>query len=116
FPDNSGIMVQRGTYSEVPPGGQPTDGQPGAHDVAITCEQSVLSNPLLELTGDEPQCTSLTGEIGLYEQLSRSLDGEDYWVVFGAFGEDDGGFRVVLENPAAAFESQSTTSLLPMIN
>jgi hypothetical protein len=116
FPDNSGFMVQRGGYAEPPPGGLPTDGQPGSGDVAITCEQSVLAGDVSELSGDEPECTSLTGEIGLYEQLSKSLDGEDYWVVYGAFGEDDGGFRVVLENPAAAFESQSTTTLLPMIN
>ena len=116
FPDNSGFMVQRGSYAPPPPGGLPTDGQPGAGDVAITCEQSVLSGDVTEITGDEAACTSLTGQVGLYEQLSKSLDGDDYWVVYGAFGEDDGGFRVVLDNPAAAFESQSTTSLLPMIN
>jgi hypothetical protein len=116
FPDNSGFMVQRGSYAEPPPGGLPTDGQPGSGDVAITCEQSVLAGDVSELSGDEPECTSLTGQVGLYEQLSKSLDGEDYWVVYGAFGEDDGGFRVVLENPAAAFDSQSNTTLLPMIN
>jgi hypothetical protein len=116
FPDNSGFMVQRASYAEPPPGGLPTDGLPGSSDVAITCEQSVLSGDVSELSGDEAGCTSLTGQVGLYEQLSKSLDGEDYWVVYGAFSEDDGGFRVVLDNPAAAFDSQSTTTLLPMIN
>jgi hypothetical protein len=116
FPDNTGFMAQRGQYAPAPPGGLPTSGEPGAGDVAITCEQSLLLAGPAEITGDEAQCTSLTGQIGLYEQLSRSLDGDDYWVVYGAYGEDDGGFHPVFDNPAAAFETRSTTSLLPMIN
>jgi hypothetical protein len=116
FPDNSGFMAQRGQYAPAPPGGLPTSGEPGAGDVAITCEQTLLLASPSEITGEEPQCTSLTGQIGLYEQLSRSLDGDDYWVVYGAYGEDDGGFHPVYENPAAAFETRSVTTLLPMLN
>lgn len=116
FPDNSGFMVQRGSYSPAPPGGLPTDGTPNSADVAVTCDQSVLLGSPTQVTGDEPVCTSLSGQIGLYEQLAKSVDGDDYWVVYGAFGEDDGGFRPVLDNPAAAFETQSVTTLSPMIN
>lgn len=116
FPDNSGLMVQRGQYSPALPGGLPTDGTPGAGDVAIACEQSALLDGPVRLTGDEPQCTALEGQIGLYEQLAKSLDGDDYWVVFGSYGEDDGGFHPVLENPAAAFQAQTVTTLVPMIN
>jgi hypothetical protein len=116
FPDNSGFMVQRGIYSSAPPGGLPTNGTAGATDEAVICEQSVLLSNPATFTGQEPQCASLAGQIGLYEQLARSVDGDDYWVVFGAYGEDDGGFRNVLDNPAAAFETQSTTTLVPMIN
>jgi len=116
FPDNSGFMAQRGQYAPALPGGLPTSGKPGAGDVAITCEQSVLLASPAAVTGEEPECTSLTGQIGLYEQLSRSLDGDDYWVVYGAYGEDDGGFHPVYENPAAAFETRSVTTLMPMLN
>jgi len=116
FPDNSGLMVQRGQYAPALPGGLPTDGTPGAGDVAVACEQSVLLDGPARLTGDEPQCTALEGQIGLYEQLAKSLDGDDYWVVFGSYGEDDGGFHPVLENPAAAFQAQTVTTLVPMIN
>jgi hypothetical protein len=116
FPDNSGLMVQRGQYAPALPGGLPTDGTPGAGDVAVACEQSVLLDGPSRLTGDEPQCTALEGQIGLYEQLAKSLDGDDYWVVFGSYGEDDGGFHPVLENPAAAFQAQTVTRLVPMIN
>jgi hypothetical protein len=116
FPDNSGFMAQRGQYAPALPGGLPTSGEPGAGDVAITCDQALLLGEPAEITGEEPECTSLTGQIGLYEQLSRSLDGDDYWVVYGAYGEDDGGFHPVYENPAAAFETRSTTTLLPMLN
>jgi hypothetical protein len=116
FPDNSGFMLQRGSYSEPPPGGLPTTGAAGSEDVAVTCEQSVLSGNPLELTGDEAQCSSVTGQIGLYEQLAKSLDGEDYWVVYGAFAEDDGGFHRVLQDPGAAFATESSTTLVPMVN
>ena len=116
FPDNSGLMVQRGRYAPALPGGLPTDGAPSEGDVAIACEQSVLLDAPAKLTGDEAQCTELEGQIGLYEQLAKSLDGDDYWVVFGSYGEDDGGFHAVLENPAAAFQPQTVTTLVPMIN
>ena len=116
FPDNSGLMVQRGQYAPALPGGLPTDGTPEEGDVAVACEQSVLLDSPARLTGDEPECTALEGQIGLYEQLAKSLDGDDYWVVFGSYGEDDGGFHPVLENPAAAFQPQTVTTLVPMIN
>ena len=116
FPDNSGLMVQRGQYAPALPGGLPTDGTPGAGDVAVACEQSALLDSPTRLSGDEPQCTALEGQIGLYEQLAKSLDGDDYWVVFGSYGEDDGGFHPVFENPAAAFQAQTVTTLVPMIN
>jgi hypothetical protein len=116
FPDNSGFMVQRGIYASATPGGLPTNGTAGATDEAVICEQSVLLSNPAKFTGEEPQCSSLAGQIGLYEQLARSVDGDDYWVVFGSYGEDDGGFRNVLDNPAAAFETQSNTTLVPMIN
>jgi hypothetical protein len=113
FPDGSGFMVQRGgSYSSD----DPTDGTPGAADVAVTCEDTVLTSNPSSFEGDEPECTSFTGQIGLYEQLGKSLDGEDYWVMYGAYGGDNGGFGTVLQNPTAAFDSQSATTLAPMIN
>ena len=116
FPDNSGFMVQRDQYAPALPGGLPTNGTPQAGGVAVACEQSVLLSSPAALTGEEPQCAALEGQVGLYEQLAKSLDGDDYWVVYGSYGEDDGGFHPVLENPAAAFQAQSSTTLVPMIN
>jgi hypothetical protein len=117
FPDNSGFLVQRdGGYSSAAPGGGPTSGGADRGDVAVICEESVLSNSPIEITGDEAQCLTLDSEIGLYEQLAKSLDGEDYWVVFGAYDSDNGGLAPVLDNPSAAFGDDSVTTLRPMIN
>ena len=117
FPDNSGFLVQHGgNNSTAAPGGGPTNGSADEGDVAIVCEQSILSDDPEEITGDEAECTSYASEFGLYQQLAKSLDGEDYWVIYGAYDGDNGGFRPVLDNPSAAFESQSITTLTPMIN
>jgi hypothetical protein len=113
FPDNSGFMVQRSSYTES---NGPTDGSANPGDTAVICNQSVLAGNPDQVTGDEPECTQLGGQIGLYQQLAKSIDGDDYWVVYGSFDEDNGGFSVVLENPSAAFESASTTTLVPLIN
>jgi hypothetical protein len=113
FPDNSGFMVQQAAYAAST---GPTDGSANVEDTAVVCNQSVLAgNPAL-ITGTEPGCTQLSGQIGLYQQLAKSIDGDDYWVVYGSFDEDNGGFSIVLDNPSAAFESQSTTTLVPMLN
>jgi hypothetical protein len=117
FPDNSGFLVQRdGGYSSAAPGGGPTSGGADRGDVAVICEQSVLAADPDELSGDEAQCLALDSEIGLYQQLAKSIDGEDYWVVFGAYDSDNGGNSPVLGNPSAAFASDSVTTLTPMIN
>jgi hypothetical protein len=116
FPDASGFMVQRGggTSSSTP--GGPTNGAPDVGDVAITCNMSVLQGEPAALNFDEPECVSLESQLGLYEQLGTSTNGSDYWVVYGPYDGDDGGFRPVLDNPPAAFATQSTTTLVPMLN
>lgn len=117
FPDNSGFLVQRdGGYSSAAPGGGPTNGGADRGDVAVVCEESVLADDPNQLTGDEAACITLDSEIGLYQQLAKSLDGEDYWVVFGAYDSDNGGMGPVLHNPSAAFGGDSVTTLRPMIN
>jgi hypothetical protein len=103
FPDSSGFVVQRG--------GQRPDG-----GGAVSCNQSVLLGNPDEFTGNEPECSLSSGRIGLYQQPASTLDGSDYWVVFGAFDDDDGGFSRTLQNPGAAFESRGTTSFVPMLN
>jgi hypothetical protein len=103
FPDSSGFVVQRSS--------QRRDG-----GGAVTCNQSVLLDNPTEFTGDEAACSTSTGRIGLYQQPASSLDGADYWLVFGAFDDDNGGFDRTLQNPGAAFESQGTTSFVPMLN
>jgi hypothetical protein len=117
FPDNSGFMVQRdGGFSSAAPGGGPTNGAADRGDVAVICEQSVLTSDPSEISGDEAECLALDSEIGLYQQLSKSLDGEDYWVVFGAYDSDNGGIGPTLRNPSAAFANDSVTTLRPMLN
>jgi hypothetical protein len=113
FPDNSGFMVQQAAYAAST---GPTDGSANAGDTAVVCNQSVLAGDPALITGTEAGCTQLSGQIGLYQQLAKSIDGDDYWVVYGSFDEDNGGFSIVLDNPSAAFESQSTTTLVPMVN
>ena len=103
FPDSSGFVVQRG--------GQRPDG-----GGAVSCSQSVLLGNPDEFTGNEPACSISAGRIGLYQQPASTLDGSDYWVVFGAFDDDNGGFSRTLQNPGAAFESRGTTSFVVMLN
>lgn len=116
FPDNSGFLLQQGGGSSSAPPGSASDGSPDEGDVALICDQSVLFDDPDELTGDERECVSLTSEIGLYQQLGKSIDGDDYWVVYGSYIGDDGGFDPVLSNPSAAFESDSAATLTPMRN
>jgi hypothetical protein len=113
FPDNSGFMVQRSGYA---PANGPTDGSANPDDTAVICNQSVLAGNPSEVTGEESECTPVSGQVGLYQQLAKSVDGDDYWVAYGSFDEDNGGFSPVYENPSAAFDSHSTTTLLPLIN
>jgi len=116
FPDNSGFLIQRGGGDGNASASGATDGAADPGDVAVVCEQSVLSEVSSELSGEEAQCVQLDSQIGLYQQLAKSLDGDDYWVVFGSYDGDNGGFEPVLSNPAAAFESRSATTLVPMLN
>ena len=115
FPDNSGFLMQR----EVNDDGQvgaPTDGAVHAGAQALVCEQSVLSGNPTEVTDTTPGCTHVDGKFGLYQQTSRSIDGSDYWVVHGSYQGDSGGFTEVLEEPYAAFDANSTTTLTPLVN
>lgn len=116
FPDNSGFLVQRGGGSSSGVPGKPSDGDANADDTAVVCEQSILSGDPGSISGLEPECESFTGQIGLYQQLAKSIDGDDYWVVHGSYESDDGGFFSVHENPSAAFDADSTATFTPMLN
>ncbi|HTV20382.1 MAG TPA: hypothetical protein VMG12_16980, partial [Polyangiaceae bacterium] len=116
FPDGSGFMLQQGGSSSSATPGHPTNGSADAGDVAVTCGMSVLGDDPASIAGDEAECSSIESQIGLYQQLATSLNGEDYWVLFGAYDGDSGGFRPVYENPPAAFASTSTATLVPMVN
>lgn len=114
FPDNSGFLLQQGAASGE---GAPPDGSVGSDETALVCDQSVLAGDPGQLTGNENECVELRGEIGLYQQLAKAVDGDDYLVVHGAYESDDGGFfRPVLTNPSAAFDADSVQTLTPMIN
>lgn len=115
FPDNSGFLIQRGATSFQGASGAEI-GAADRGDVAVVCNQSVLSTDSDAIEGNEAECIELASQIGLYQQLAKSIDGEDYWVTFGAYDSDNGGFNPVLENPSAAFETKSQTTLVPMIN
>jgi hypothetical protein len=117
FPDNSGFVVQQGGGDDG--GGsatEPSDGSVSASEVALTCDQSVLTDGLVELTGDEPQCREINGRLGLYQQLAKSVDGDDYWVIHGSYTSDNGGFSPVLNDPSADFTSASSVTLTPLVN
>ena len=118
FPDNSGFLLQQGGASSSSSGtpGRPSDGSANPGDVALICDQSVLFGDPERITGEEDECTLLSEEIGLYQQLARSVDGGDYWVIHGSYESDDGGFERVLSNPSAAFEADSFATLTPMLN
>ncbi|MEO8181286.1 MAG: hypothetical protein ABI895_20815 [Deltaproteobacteria bacterium] len=117
FPDNSGFVVQQGGGNDD--GGsdtEPSDGSVSAGETALTCDQSVLASDPAELTGDEAQCRQITGRLGLYQQLAKSVDGSDYWVIHGSYTSDNGGFEPVLNNPSAAYTSTSSVTLTPLVN
>jgi hypothetical protein len=117
FPDNSGFLLQQGGgFSSSGTDDGPTDGSADVGDAALICNISLLSEAPEQITGDEDQCVVLESQIGLYQQLAKSIDGEDYWVIYGSYDSDDGGFQPVYQNPSAAFEADSTATLVPMIN
>lgn len=96
FPDNSGFVF----FSNA----------------ANVCEQSVLTmgDPtMLSLT--ESGCRRVS-QIGLYEHVGASLDGNDYWVIDAQFESDDGGHSPTLRNPRAPFTNQSRAKLVLMGN
>jgi len=113
FPDNSGFVLQRTQFESI---GTASTGQASPGDEAVVCPQSVLADGPAILTGDEPGCGSSAGRIGLYQQLARAVDGDDYWVAHGVYVEDNAGFEPITSNPSASFRSESTITLTPMIN
>jgi hypothetical protein len=116
FPDNSGFLMQREVNDDGPPGA-PTDGSIASGAQALVCEQSALTdNSPTEVSGTTPGCALVDGKFGLYQQTSKSIDGSDYWVVHGSYEGDSGGFTEVLEEPYAAFDANSTTTLTPLVN
>jgi hypothetical protein len=98
FPDNSGFMIQAGKGP-------------------LVCEQSLLASNPTQITGSEHECKYFTTEqIGIYQQVGKSVSGSDYWVAAADFSADDGGFQPVLENPSANFAGDSEVTLTPMLN
>jgi hypothetical protein len=104
FPDNSGFMIQS---SKGP----------------LVCEQSLLSSEPTQITGNEAACKYFSvDQIGIYQQVGKSVDGSDYWVAAGDFSADDGGSltsgqaEITLENPSAEFAADSAVTLTPMLN
>ncbi|HVZ33963.1 MAG TPA: hypothetical protein VG963_16160, partial [Polyangiaceae bacterium] len=116
FPDNSGFLVQQGGGDESGPSGVPTTGSVDSRETALVCEQSVFDGNPARISGEESQCSKIGGTFGLYQQLSKSLDGSDYWVVHGSYESDDGGFNPVLANPSAAFQDDAAVTLTPMVD
>lgn len=117
FPDNSGFLVQQVVYENGAPGA-PTDGSVPSGAAALICSQSVLASTATPaaITEATPGCTLLGSKFGLYQQTAKSVDGDDFWVVHGSYEGDNGGFSEVLEEPWAAFDAQSTTTLTPLVN
>jgi hypothetical protein len=115
FPDNSGFLVQRGGYDDGSDNG-PSNGHAFPQAVAVVCPQSVIESDPSEVTGTEAGCTLIDGTFGLYQQPGKAVDGGDYWVVFGSYQSDNGGFDPTLQDPQAAFDAQSNVTLTPMVN
>jgi hypothetical protein len=115
FPDNSGFLVQRGGYDDGSDNG-PSDGTAKSAAEAVVCPQSVIESDPPEVHGTEPGCTLIDATFGLYQQPGKAVDGGDYWVVFGSYQSDNGGFGPTLEDPQAAFDTQSSVTLVPMVN
>jgi hypothetical protein len=100
FPDNSGFVYQGASNRR-----------------ALVCGQGVLLDNPEYITGAEPECELFgTAQVGIYEQLGKSLDGSDYWASFGEFAADDGGFERTLDNPPAPFDANSDVRLTPLLN
>ncbi|HEU4583110.1 MAG TPA: hypothetical protein VFS67_32845 [Polyangiaceae bacterium] len=116
FPDGSGFIFQQEEGAPTSSSDtEPTNGTVSAGAQALTCNYSVLSDSLTELTGEESECSQVNGKLGLYQQLAASVDGSDYWVVHGSYTSDNGGFEPVLNNPSAAYEATSKVTLTPMV-
>ncbi len=96
FPDNSGFAM---------------------HGMgAFVCEQSVLTmGTPASIAFTESQCAR-NGTIGLYEHVATSLDGADFWAVYGQFESDDGGRSPTLRDPRAPFAANSRTRFTLMAN
>ena len=120
FPDGSGFIFQQEEGATTSSSDtEPTDGSVSAGAQALTCDYSVLSDGLTELTGTDdqaPLCHQVNGKLGLYQQLAASVSGSDYWVVHGSYTSDNGGFEPVLNNPSAAYEATSKITLTPMVD
>jgi hypothetical protein len=117
FPDGSGFILQQ---NDGEASGEmitePTDGSVSPREQALTCDYSVLSSGLTELTGSELECHQVLGRVGLYQQLASSVGGSDYWVVHGSYTSDNGGFEKVLNNPSAAYEATSKVTLTAVVH
>jgi hypothetical protein len=112
FPDNTGFLVQ-GSYSS---GGNSEEFD--ANSGTLVCNQSVLGGRFDTITGETEGCSLLGDEIGLYQQLATSLDGNDTWAVHGQFESDepgDGTTRID-RNPFAPFSADSELGFTPVID
>ncbi len=91
----------------------------GAHSGGSirVCRQSLLadvggaSNPSISLT--EPKCASIGRNV--YQSIGSALEGDRYFVTWGAHENDDGGHDITAPLPAA-FDSRATTTFTPMVN
>jgi hypothetical protein len=116
FPDNSGFVLQQGGGYSSTSGDAPSDGSVDVGSATLVCEASVLASAPTTIAGNEAACVSLDSKIGLYQQLAKSIDGDDYWALYGSYTGDDGGFSPVLANPSAAFDAQSAATFVLMLN
>lgn len=97
FPDNSSFVFH-------------TSGGPRV------CMQSLLSTGMpTNVTLNEPECVRI-GSIALYEHPGVSLNGQDYFVVYGRYTSDNGGHNPTLSDPAAGFGAGEVTRLTLMAN
>lgn len=93
----------------------------GSHagDDIRVCRQSLLadvsttraSNPSVSLT--EAKCARIGNNV--YQSIGAALDGDRYFVTWGAHENDDGG-NVISRPLPAAFGNNSTTTFTPMVN
>ena len=91
----------------------------GSHagDRIRVCRQSLLSDvtdaasPSISLT--ESKCASIGNQV--YQSIGSALDGDRYFVTWGAHENDDGGNTITAPLPAA-FNANATTTFTPMVN